>query len=344
VKPARPFRELLREALAAAKEGRTDRFGHAFREEAERHARLGPRGEDPVAQALNLGRQALRHLARGEREDACEKLSQALELHPSLGGGLALDLAEALCGEGDFRHLRERLAPRKEVPPELSLLALLDRLPPEFWVEVLRGAPRTRSSPRKGQAEAEAPPRLRESPPRRPRPSVPRPRIPFAYRPLPWEESQGEKQEGTFFLPQTSLKTSWEPPEPTELRRWVAPGLGLEVRETGRRLYLRVLPEFRKAYPQAALLVLEAGRARVLVPLLPAVGSLPLPVDLKGGADLVAEVWSWEDLTPETLAELLREGYFYPDLLEIWLLYGMGQGLIPLEVVAEALRRLERGS
>jgi len=334
-----PFRELLQEALAAAKEGRTDRFGHAFREEAERHARLGPRGEDPVAQALNLGRQALRHLAWGERKDACKKLSQALELHPSLGGGLALDLAEALCPETDLRHIRERLAPRKEVPPELPLLALLDRLPPEFWVEVLRGAPRTRSSTRKGQAEAEAPPRPRESPPRRPRPSVPRPRIPFAYRPLRREGSQGEKQERTFL---TSLETSWKPPKPTELRRWEA--RGLEVREAGRRLYLRVLPEFRKAYPQAALLVLEAGRARVLVPLLPAAGSLPLPVDLKGGADLVAEVWSWEDLTPETLAELLREGYFYPDLLEIWLLYGMGQGLIPLEVVAEALRRLERGS
>jgi hypothetical protein len=332
-----PFRELLQEALAAAKEGRTDRFGDAFREEAEQHARLGPRGEDPVAQALALGRQALRHLARGEREDACEKLSQALELHPSLGGGLALDLAEALCPETDLRHIRERLAPRKEVPPELPLLALLDRLPPEFWVEVLRGAPRTRSSPRKGQAEAEAPPRLRESPPRRPRPSVPRPRIPFAYRPLPWEESQGEKQVRTFLL-----QTSWEPPEPTELRRWEA--RGLEVREAEHRLYLRVLPAFWKAYPQAALLVLEAGRARVLAPLLPAAGSLPLPVDLKGGADLVAEVWSWEDLTPETLAELLREGYFDPDLLEIWLLYGMGQGLIPLEVVVEALRRLERGS
>lgn len=337
MRPARPFRELLREALAAAKEGRTDRFGHAFREEAERHARLGPRGEDPVAQALALGRQALRHLARGERKDACEKLSQALELHPSLGGGLALDLAEALCPETDLGHLRERLASRKEVPPELPLLALLDRLPPEFWVEVLRGAPRTRSSPRKGQAEAEAPPRPRESPPRRPRPSVPRPRIPFAYRPLRREGSQGEKQVRTFLL-----QTSREPPEPTELRRWEA--RGLEVREAGRRLYLRVLPEFRKAYPQAALLVLEAGRARVLAPLLPAAGSLPLPVDLKGGADLVAEVWSWEDLTPETLAELLREGYFYPDLLEIWLLYGMGQGLIPLEVVVEALRRLERGS
>jgi hypothetical protein len=161
---------------------------------------------------------------------------------------------------------------------------------------------------------------------------------------LRWEESQGEKQEGTFFLPQTSLKTSWEPPKPTELRRWVAPGLGLEVREAERRLYLRVLPAFRKAYPQAALLVLEAGRARVLVPLLPAAGPLPLPVDLKGGADLVAEVWSWEDLTPETLAELLREGRFYPDLLRKWLLYGMGQGLIPLEVVAEALRRLKGGS
>jgi hypothetical protein len=153
------------------------------------------------------------------------------------------------------------------------------------------------------------------------------------------EGSQGEKQERTFL---TSLETSWEPPKPTELRRWEA--RGLEVREAGRRLYLRVLPAFWKAYPQAALLVLEAGSARVLVPLLPAVGSLPLPVDLKGGADLVAEVWSWEDLTPETLAELLREGYFYPDLLGIWLLYGMGQGLIPLEVAEAACRWLKGGS
>jgi hypothetical protein len=339
VRPARPFLELLQEALAAAKEGRTDRFGDAFWEEAVQHARLGPRGEDPVAQALALGRQALRHLARGERKDACEKLSQALELHPSLGGGLALDLAEALCGESAFRHLRERLAPRGEAPPELPLLALLDRLPPEFWVEVLRGAPRTRSSTRKGQAEAEAPPRIRESPPRRPRPSVPRPRIPFTYRPLRREGSQGEKQERTFSL---LVETSWKPPKPTELRRWEA--RGLEVREAERRLYLRVLPAFWKAYPQAALLVLEAGRARVLAPLLPAAGSLPLPVDLKGGADLVAEVWSWEDLTPETLAELLREGYFYPDLLEIWLLYGMGQGLIPPEVAEAVLRWLKGGS
>jgi hypothetical protein len=151
------------------------------------------------------------------------------------------------------------------------------------------------------------------------------------------EESQGEKQVRTFLL-----QTSREPPEPTEFRRWEA--WGLEVREAGRRLYLRVLPEFRKAYPQAALLVLEAGRARVLAPLLPAVGSLPLPVDLKGGADLVAEVWSWEDLTPETLAELLREGRFYPDLLGIWLLYGMGQGLIPPEVAEAARRWLKGGS
>jgi hypothetical protein len=157
---------------------------------------------------------------------------------------------------------------------------------------------------------------------------------------LRWEESQGEKQERTFSF--RRLKTSWEPPKPTELRRWEA--RGLEVREAERRLYLRVLPEFWKAYPQAALLVLEAGRARVLAPLLPAAGSLPLPVDLKGGADLVAEVWSWEDLTPETLAELLREGYFYPDLLEIWLLYGMGQGLIPPEVAEAALRWLKGGS
>jgi hypothetical protein len=156
------------------------------------------------------------------------------------------------------------------------------------------------------------------------------------------EGSQGEKQERTFL---TSLETSWKPPKPTELRRWEARGLEvLEVREAERRLYLRVLPAFWKAYPQAALLVLEAGRARVLAPLLPAAGSLPLPVDLKGGADLVAEVWSWEDLTPETLAELLREGRFYPDLLGIWLLYGMKQGLIPPEVAEAARRWLERGS
>jgi hypothetical protein len=116
------------------------------------------------------------------------------------------------------------------------------------------------------------------------------------------------------------------------------------VREVRGRLYLRVLPEFREAYPQAALLVLEAGRARILAPLLPAEGSLPLPVDLKGGADLVAEVWSWEDLTLGALAELLREGRFYPDLLRGWLLYGIRQGLIPPEVAAAALRWLERGS
>jgi hypothetical protein len=340
VRPARPFRELLQEALAAAKEGRTDRFGHAFREEAERHARLGPRGEDPVAQALALGRQALRHLARGEREDACEKLSQALELHPSLGGGLALDLAEALCGESG-----PPASPGAPRPPRGGSPRAPTPGPPGPPARrVLGGGP-------EGSAPDPLLPEKRPGGSRGPTPTSgkalrggPGPPSPVRGSPSPtgpcaWEESQGEKQVRTFLL-----QTSREPPEPTELRRWVAPGLGLEVREAGRRLYLRVLPEFRKAYPQAALLVLEAGRARVLAPLLPAAGSLPLPVDLKGGADLVAEVWSWEDLTPETLAELLREGYFYPDLLEIWLLYGMGQGLIPREVVVEALRRLERGS
>ncbi|WP_347240203.1 hypothetical protein [Thermus sp.] len=344
MRPARPFRELLQEALAAAREGRAEPFGDAFREEAEGHARLGPRGEDPVARALALGRQALGHLARGEREEACRKLSQALELHPSLGGGLALDLAEALCGKEAFRPLRERLARRKEVPPGFQLLALLDRLPPEFWVEVLRGSPRTPSSPRKGRAEAEALPRLRESPPRRPRPSVPRPRIPFAYRPLRREgrKGEGETQVYAFALRSTDASKWLGSLGATEFRRWVAPGL--EVREVRGRLYLRVLPEFREAYPQAALLVLEAGRARALMPLLPSEDYLPLPVDLKGGADLVAEVWSWEDLILGTLAELLREGRFYPDLLGIWLLYGMTQGLIPPEVAEAALRWLERGS
>lgn len=341
MRPTRPFRELLQEALAAAKGGQAEALGQAFREEAERHANLGPRGEDPVAQALALGRQALRHLARGEREEVCRKLSQALELHPSLGGGLAWELAEALCGDGALLPLRQRLASLRAIPPEARLLAFLDRLPREFWVEVLRRAPRTASSGKQEGAKAEAPSRPRfPTPPRRPRPL----RVRFVYRPLPRKGPPGEEgaKEAKAFLMSSHLHQEEALFGFRELRRWVAPGL--EVREVREHLYLRVLPEFWELYPQVALLVLEAGRARALAPLLPTAPSQPLPVNPQGGADLEAEVWSWEDLTAGALAELLWGGRFYLDLLGAWLWYGMEEGLISPEVVVAALRWLERGS
>jgi len=347
MRPTRPFQDLLREALAAVREGRLEDLRGDFREEAEQHARLGLRGKDPVAQALALGREALGHLARREIGEACEKLRQALKLHAFLGGGLAWELAEALCGKEAFPEGREGLASLEEVPSEARLLAFLDRLPTEFWVEVLRGPPRTVSSSKPKEARASSRPRLhRDDPPRSPGPTLSRsrPRIPFAYRPLTGQGPQGEGKVMWAGLVQANLQLSEKdrPFRPKQLRRWVAPGL--EVREVRERLYLRVLPEFWKVYPQAALLVLEAGSARALVPLLPTRPSQPLPVDPEGGADLVAEVWSWEDLTGEALAELLREGRFHLDLLRAWLRYGEMGGRISREVVLDVLKRLEEGS
>ncbi|WP_448569416.1 hypothetical protein [Thermus sp.] len=355
MRPERPFRELLREALAAVREGDLEALRQeAFQREAQRHARLAPKGDDPVARALALGRQALWDLAQGNGEGACQKLSQALELHPFLGGGLAWELARVLCGRvGDAVSppLGERRALLREPPPAARLLAFLDQLPPGFWAEALRGggaASRAafsqgdlhRPQPRaKGRRGGERPPS-----PRRPN----RPRLTLVYRPLRRKEPRGKgetrPETSTFvslgLLPQHTGSDWWEPLEAPSLRRWVGPGLEVREREDG-GLRLWVLPEFWKAHPEAALLVLEAEGARALAFLLPTERPLPLPLDLEGGGDLVAEVWSWGDLTPEALAGLFREARFHLDLFARWLRYGTARGLISQEAVWEALRQLE---
>jgi hypothetical protein len=142
-------------------------------------------------------------------------------------------------------------------------------------------------------------------------------------------------------LPQKTDSDWWEPFETPSLRRWVGPGLEVREREDG-GLRLWVLPEFWKAHPEVALLVLEAEGARALAFLLPTERPLPLPVDFEGGGDLVAEVWSWGDLTPEALAGLFREARFHLDLFARWLQYGTARGLISREAVWEVLRRLGR--
>ena len=171
----------------------------AFQREAQRHARLAQKRDDPVARALALGRQALWDLAQGNGEGACQKLSQALELHPFLGGGLAWELARVLCGgarDAASPPLGERRALLREPPPAVRLLAFLDHLPPGFWAEALRGkgeaasraassqGDRHQSRPRPGS------PRGGERPPSPRRPD--RPRLPLVYRPLRRKGPQGK--------------------------------------------------------------------------------------------------------------------------------------------------------
>lgn|GEM_PF-627616 len=363
MRPERPFRELLQEALAAAREGDLEALrGEAFRQKAERHARLAQKGDDPVARALALGRQALWDLAQGNGEGACQKLSQALELHPFLGGGLAWELARVLCGRaGDGVSpplpLGERRALLRELPSSAKLLAFLDQLPPGFWAEVLRGRRRATSRATSSQKDHQGatgvpfqePPGLpsreeegwrreKASPSWRPM----RPRIRFTYRPLRLEGAREDRgmEVKSLMLSRADFHR-WEPFGRQTLRRWVAPNLEVREGEDG-VLRLRVRSEFWEAHPEAALLVLEAEGARALAFLLPTERPLPLPVDLEGGGGLVAEVWSWGDLTPEALAGLLLEAHFHLDFFARWLQYGTTRGLISREAIWEALRRLGR--
>ncbi len=124
-----------------------------------------------------------------------------------------------------------------------------------------------------------------------------------------------------------------------ELRRWVGPGLEIREEEEG-DFRLRLFPEFWERHPGAALLVLEGREARVLTPLLPNMPLLPFPPTFRRGEEVVGEVWSWEDMTPRTLAAFLREARYHRELFEAWLVYGVGTGRLDRKTLLEALRLL----
>ncbi|MFN4073732.1 MULTISPECIES: hypothetical protein [Thermus] len=334
-RPRRSFQSLLLQALVEAEAGNLGALqAEAFREEARRHLAMGPRGEDPIGQALYLGREALHRLSLGEREGACAKLLQALRLHPYLGGGYAARLVEVLCGEGVAVKpplQGEFLLASPEALLAARVLAFLDGLPPEFWGEVLRGPRR----PPAGEERASRPSRPKGE--RRAPSSPSRPRFPLVYRPRyrDREEPRGEVQ----VLGLLSFRNEWTFGR-KELRRWVGPGL--EIREEdGGGFWLRLFPEFWERHPEAALLVLEGREARVPIPLLTGMPPLPFPRVFRRGEEVTGEVWSWEDLRPRALAAFLREVGYYRDLLRVWLEYGLGTGRLSWKRFREALRLLE---
>lgn len=337
-RPRRSFQSLLLQALVEAKAGNLGALqAKAFREEAERHLAMGPRGEDPIGRALNLGREALHRLSLGEREEACAKLRQALDLHPYLGGGYARALAEVLCGERpvEERGWREDRALLEQAPPEVRLLAFLDGLPPAFWVEAFwpEGKERTEAKKQGPQATWGEQPSFAR--PERKPPSPSRPRFPLAYR--PWYREQKEPREGVRMM---LLITQERALRPKELRRWAGPGLEIWEGEEG-GFWLRLFPEFWERHPEAALLVLEGREARVPIPLLPGMPPLPFPRVFRHGEEVTGEVWSWEDLRPRALAAFLREVGYYRDLLQVWLEYGLGTGRLSRKGFREALRLME---
>jgi len=337
-RPRRSFQSLLLQALVEAEAGNLGALqAEAFREEAEQHLAMGPRGEDPIGQALYLGREALYRLSLGDREEACAKLLQALRLHPYLGGGYAARLVEVLCGEGVAVKpplQGEFLLASPEALLAARVLAFLDGLPPEFWGEVLRGPRR----PPAGEERASRPSRPKGE--RRAPSSPSRPRFPLVYRPRyrDREEPRGKVQESllSYF---SYLRNEWAFGR-KELRRWVGPGL--EIREEdGGGFWLRLFPEFWERHPEAALLVLEGREARVPIPLLPGMPPLSFPRVFRHGEEVTGEVWSWEDLRPRALAAFLREVGYYRDLLRVWLEYGLGTGRLSWKRFREALRLLE---
>ena len=337
-RPRRSFQSLLLQALVEAEAGNLGALqAEAFREEAEQHLAMGPRGEDPIGQALYLGREALYRLSLGDREEACAKLLQALRLHPYLGGGYAARLVEVLCGEGVAVKpplQGEFLLASPEALLAARVLAFLDGLPPEFWGEVLRGPRR----PPAGEERASRPSRPKGE--RRAPSSPSRPRFPLVYRPRyrDREEPRGKVQESllSYF---SYLSNEWAFGR-KELRRWVGPGL--EIREEdGGGFWLRLFPEFWERHPEAALLVLEGREARVPIPLLPGMPPLSFPRVFRHGEEVTGEVWSWEDLRPRALAAFLREVGYYRDLLRVWLEYGLGTGRLSWKRFREALRLLE---
>ncbi|BBL94538.1 hypothetical protein TthHC11_20720 (plasmid) [Thermus thermophilus] len=339
-RPRRSFQSLLLQALVEAEAGNLGALqAEAFREEARRHLAMGPRGEDPIGQALYLGREALYRLSLGDREEACAKLLQALRLHPYLGGGYAARLVEVLCGERTVEEGSRRgdRALLEEARPEVRLLAFLDGLPPAFWVEAFwpKGEGRAQAEKQGPQAARGEQPSFTR-PERRP-PSPSRPRLVLAYRPLPREKPpEGEK---TIIMRAFLIQDSARFPTPRpQLRRWVAPGGLLEVREGEGELWVRLSGKLWEAYPRAALLVLKGGEQRVLVPLIFGLRTQLLPVAFQEGEDLLGEVWLWEDLTLEALRRLLQETHFHPDVLAAWLIWGLAEGWLDAETLRALLK------
>ena len=343
-RPRRSFQSLLLRALVEAEAGNLGALqAEAFREEAEQHLAMGPRGEDPIGQALYLGREALYRLSLGDREEACAKLLQALRLHPYLGGGYAARLVEVLCGEGVAVKpplQGEFLLASPEALLAARFLAFLDGLPPEFWGEAFwpKGKERTQAKKQGREATRGGQPSFAR--PERKPPSPNRPRFPLVYRPRyrDREEPRGKVQESllSYF---SYLRNEWAFGR-KELRRWVGPGL--EIREEdGGGFWLRLFPEFWERHPEAALLVLEGREARVQIPLLPGMPPLSFPRVFRRGEEVTGEVWSWEDLRPRALAAFLREVGYYRDLLRVWLEYGLGTGRLSWKRFREALRLLE---
>jgi hypothetical protein len=301
----RSFRELLQEALDALQAGSLD-LGEHFRREAIAQVTRGPLGEDPVAQALALGRKALLALAQGAKDEARRFLSQAVRLHPGLGGGLALELLARLAEDtpevGEVRALLERERKAwEEAPLGLLLLRALGAVPPEGWVGLL--APKEGASARDLPARRASKGRWREGGSRRASrergPTRPTLRLPLWY----WERERTFDERGKVlgFLPAFSR----DKPKSGREGGWRSPESILRL-DMGGYLTLRMdrLPK-----PWGGLLVLSGGLGSVLLPL-PWKAPEPrlrarIPLPAEPGEEVEALFWAWEDLTPATLRALL---------------------------------------
>lgn len=332
----RRFRELLREALEVVASGKTS-LGEAFRQEALAQARLKSSADDPVAQALALGRQALVALAEGDGRGAYYRLREAVERHPGLGGGLALDLLVRL-GEREglevepFRTLREReLLAWKEAPLGFRLLKGLKEVPASFWQSFL--VEERPPSPRRQRDRRTEPPRA--IPLQRREPVRPTFRLPMGYRP-------GEERGVVRSLLMRSW-TEFRPFAPEGPGAWHSPEGALRLDEEG-HLTVRV----DRLGTWGGLLALVGSRGRVLMPL-PWGGEpryrLHIPLPARPGEEMEAWVWTWEALTPATLEALLADPRtLYPrELLAAWLRQALRRGQADRMAWVQVLRLLEEG-
>ncbi|MDW8358797.1 hypothetical protein [Thermus sp.] len=333
----RRFRQLLQEALEAQ-----GPLGPGFLREARAQARLGPAGEDPVAQSLALGRRALVALAEGQREEARRLLEEAVRLHSGLGGGLALELAARLTEEAigealELRALqeRERRGWEEEAPPGLRLLRALGAVPSSWWRSFWQEeppSPRAKQSPLGRRHPEPAPPFTRRERP----PAPPTLRLPLRYH-------RGEEPERMYslsFLQRESFRPRSTFEEPGE---WRSPEGALRLDGEGR---LTVRMDRLGAW--GGLLVLRGGRSAVILPLpweAPTLqGWIPLPAE--PGEEVEALVWTWESITPATLGALLssRRSRYPRRYLFFWLQEAVARGLADPEEWADILHLLGSAS
>lgn len=341
-RPRRSFQSLLLRALVEAEAGNLGALqAEAFREEAEQHLAMGPRGGPHRPSPLPGQRGPLPPLlggsGRGLREAPPGPASPPLPR-----GGYAARLAEVLCGEG--------VAAKPPLQGSSSSPRRRPSWPPGSWPSWTGcprssggrpSGPRGRSGPRRRSRDGKPPGGGQPSfarPERKP-PSPNRPRFPLVYRPRYRDREEPRGRSKNLSSPTfPTLGTSGPSGARSSAAGWA------RAWRSGRRTGAASGSASSRSSGNATRKPPSwSWREGGPGPDPPPSGdtSLSFPRVFRHGEEVTGEVWSWEDLRPRALAAFLREVGYYRDLLRVWLEYGLGTGRLSWKRFREALRLLE---